>query len=387
VLWKSGRRGAPATLALLSGCIAVGKIDQRAVRLNEQIADTQNRGVLMNIVRASHEEPLYFMAFNQLSGSGTTDFRVGVPQFYAGPKLPPADKIATFTGGATFLDNQTNTNFQVSVLGSKDFYNGLMAPLSLRDVDLLLHQGYSRELIFYLVIAKAKITFVPGPGEPERLPVVVYNDPSNGPSFSQFETYIRQAMEHGLTTQTYETESGGGDDADPKKRAAAAHVEAELCYDKALANPTNLGHIPKGGFCGDQPASRKAGAESAGAPLYVTLNGQRLQIEVTTRSIFEIFYYLGRIVNSRQAVNLQAFEDLPAERIAAEPLIEVQEGGHYSDDGGNCFTEVSYERQTYCVPVEGAANTKRIFGILNALLALKQSNSDLPTTQTVRIAQ
>jgi hypothetical protein len=39
------------------------------------------------------------------------------------------------------------------------------------------------------------------------------------------------------------------------------------------------------------------------------------------------------------------------------------------------------------VPVEGAANTKRIFGILNALLALKQSNADLPTTQTVRIAQ
>jgi hypothetical protein len=384
VLRKIGRLGAAATLALLSGCIAVGKIDQRAIRLNEQIADTANRGVLMNIVRASHEEPLYFMAFNQLSGSGTTDFRVGVPQFYAGPHLPPADKIATFTGGATFLDNQTNTNFQVSVLGSKDFYNGLMAPLSLRDVDLLLHQGYSRELIFYLVIAKAKITFVTGPGEPERLPVVVYNDPSNGPSFSQFETYIRQAMEHGLTTQTYDVEGGAGDDADPKKRSAGARVEAELCYDKALANPANLGHIPKGGFCGDRSARGRAAADT---PLYVTLDGQKLQIEVTTRSIFEIFYYLGRIVNSRQAVNLQAFEDLPAERIVAEPLIEVQEGGHYSDDGGACFTEVTYERQSYCVPVEGAANTKRIFGILNALLALKQSNADLPTTQTVRIAQ
>jgi hypothetical protein len=262
-----------------------------------------------------------------------------------------------------------------------------MGPLSLRDVDLLLHQGYSRELIFYLVIANAKITFIPAPGEPERLPIVVYNDPQNG-SFKQFESYVRQAMEHGLTTETYEVE--GADDSasgDPKKKSASTQVEAELCYDKALANPANLGHIPKGSFCGDKPAKRKAGVESAGAPLYVTLDGQKLQIEVTTRSIFEIFYYLGRIVNSRQAVDLQAFTDLPAERIAAEPLIEVQEGGRYADDGGACFSDVTYERQTYCVPVTGAANTKRIFGILNALLALKQSNNDLPTTQTVRIAQ
>lgn len=38
------------------------------------------------------------------------------------------------------------------------------------------------------------------------------------------------------------------------------------------------------------------------------------------------------------------------------------------------------------MPLDGADNTKKIFNILNALLALKTSPGDLPVTQTVRIA-
>jgi hypothetical protein len=395
MLRRVRRFGAASMLALLCGCVAVGKIDQRATRLNEQVADSSNQGLLMNIARASHEEPIYFMAFNQLAGSGTTDFKLGAPQFFIGPHLPAADEIATFGAqGSIALDNQTNTNFQVSVLGSKDFYNGLMGPLDLRDVDLLLHQGYSRELIFYLVIEKAKITVIPDPGQKEQLPIVVYNDPRQAASFRLFQTYIGQAMVHGLTTETYEVEgapqpeddSGSGGNGGGKKHGPPPPtIEAELCYDKALADPTDLPHIPAGSFCGDKPAKRQYSQEtSSGAPLFVTLNGQKLQIDVTTRSIYEIFYYLGRIVAAGQEVDLQPFA-LPAETIAREPLMDVRVGPDARD--GGCFSTIVYEHQRFCVPIEGAQNTKRIFGILNALLALKQSAGDLPTTQTVRVAQ
>jgi hypothetical protein len=389
---KLGRMAAVSMVALLGACVAVGKIDQRATRLNEQVGESSNRGVLMNIARASHEEPIYFMAFNQLAGSGTTDFKLGAPQFFVGPNLPPADQIATFGGmGSIALDNQTNTNFQVSLLGSKDFYNGLMGPLDVRDVDLLLHQGYSRELIFYLVIEKAKITVIPPDGKQDGIPPqVVYNDPHNPASFQRFQYYVKEAMEHGLTTETYETPDTDGSSADPEKKPSMS-VRAELCYDRALALPEDLKDIPKGSFCGDKPWLRKSDDETVAAPLYVTLHDptfalhdQKLQIDVSTRSIYEIFYYLGRIVDSGQPVYLQPFQ-LPAETIAQEPLIDVRVARDMSDDG--CFSKVVYEHETYCVPREGARNTKRIFGILNALLALKQSASDLPTTQTVRVAQ
>ncbi|MFI4980358.1 MAG: hypothetical protein ACHQIO_08415 [Nevskiales bacterium] len=388
---------AAAAALVLSGCIAVGNIDRRAVTVNQEVGSSQNQFVLLNLVRAAREEPVYFVAFNQLGASGTMEFRAGVPQTFAGPNLPAADKIATFVGGTNFLDNQTNTNFQMSLLGSKDFYSGLLAPLGLRDVDLLLNQGYSRELIFYLVIAKAKITIVSKDGVVSPFPPqVIYNDPSDPKSFALFQYYIKEAMEHGLTTETYQAPDATADSSDntdptSKPKKPQLTTQADLCYDKALALPADISDIAKGSFCGDKPDVRTNSA-GTGAPLYVTLHDktfplhdQQLQIDVTTRSIYEIYYYLGRIIRSGQPMDLQAF-DLPAEKIAAEPLIDVVTDHSAPVDGG-CFSAVTYERQTYCVPSEGAENTKHIFGILNALIALKQSTADIPVTTTVRIQQ
>ncbi|HVN01429.1 MAG TPA: hypothetical protein VMT68_14570 [Caulobacteraceae bacterium] len=392
-----------AAALLLSGCIAVGTIDRRAITVNQEVGSTQNQFVLLNLARASREEPVYFVAFNQLGASGTTDFRAGAPQFFIGPNLPAADRIATFTGGATFLDNQTNTNFQMSLLGSKDFYSGLLAPLGLRDVDLLLHQGYSRELIFYLVIEKAKITLVPPDGRPSAFPPqVVYNDPSDAKNFQLFQYYIKEAMEHGLTTETFQTPDGAADDGSSdsspgekgwKARPPKLQTQAELCYDKALALPSDIPDIASGSFCGDKPDVRPA-TQGPSEPLYVTLHDksfalhdQRLEIEVTTRSIYGIYYYLGRIIRSGRTVDLQAF-DLPAEKLLAAPLVDVAvDRPPEGEQDAGCFTAVRYEGQRFCVPREGADNTKHIFGILNALIALKQSNADIPVTQSVRIQQ
>jgi hypothetical protein len=388
-----GRLVALAISLCLGGCIAVGAVDRRAATLNEQVAQTQNQGVLLNLARAAREEPIYFMAMNQLSASGTTDFRVGAPQFFLGPRLPAPDQIATFVGGTTFLDNSTNSNFQMSLLGSKDFYNGLLSPLGLQDVDLLLHQGYSRELIFYLVIEKATITTIPAPGATAPPPQVIYNDPADAKTFPLFEYYIKEAMEHGLTTDTYEapdeTASDSNDQTASDAKAKSAKrpsltTHAELCYDRALAIQKDIADIAPDSFCGAKPAVRRAGEGAVTGGLPVKLNGQNLQIDVTTRSIYGIFYYLGGVLRHEQQSRVQLRHyDLPAEDTKDEPLLQVVEGGH----GDACFTSVSYEGKSYCVPREGADNTKRIFGILNALLALKQTITDQPVTQTVRIEQ
>jgi len=392
-----GRLAATCAMLLLTGCIAVGQLDRRANTFNEQVADVSNTALLMNLARASHEEPVYFLALNQLSSTGATDFHATAPQFYLGPNLPAADKIATFNMGmGTSLDNSTNTQLQMSVLGSKDFYNGLLGTLDLRDVDLLLHQGYSRELIFYLVIEKAKITVITPPGAPESSipPQVVYNDPTNPQSFALFQYYIKEAMEHGLTTETFEAPNDvASDTAAPGEapKTGALAIQAELCYDKALALPTDLPDIPKGSYCGDKPAIRRTDTGGA-TPLYVTLHDksfplhdQQLQIDVSTRSIYEIFYYLGSIIHSGKEVDLQPF-NLPAETIVQEPLLDIRVNKPATlSEAGGCFSAIKYEGDSFCVPHEGARSTKRVFGILNALLALKQSVSDLPNTQTVRI--
>jgi hypothetical protein len=363
----------------LSGCIAFGTLDRRATMVNAQVASVQNRAVLINLARASRQEPIYFVALSQINASGSADLKFGLPAVGFGPHQTVAQHIYTFgTNGTNVLDNQTTTSFQMSLLGSKDFYNGLMAPLDLRDVDLLLHQGYSRELVFYLVIEKAKIT--PENGEPR----VVFNDPSRPDSFKDFEFYISQAMIHGLTTETYmapgesaKSDGGKGDASksdDAKKPSLTGH--AELCYDGALNTDETKKNIPAESFCGAKPDVRSA-AEAESGPLYVNIGGQRQRIDVTTRSIYGIFYYLGHLIANGHAVTLHDYH-VPNETTEEAPLIDVRSGG------GPCFTEIEYEERTYCAPMD-ADNTKRIFALLNALIALKQSPGDLPITQTVRI--
>jgi hypothetical protein len=249
-----------------------------------------------------------------------------------------------------------------------------MAPLSLRDVDLLLHQGFSRELVFFLVIDKVKVT--PAGGEP----TVIYNDPTDARSFPLFEQYVREAMVHGLTTQSFIA-------ADEPGGKASAH--AELCYERAMATEAARQDFPnRDGACGQKPPVRASG-EAAGSNLEVVLHGQRLQLDVTTRSIFGIFYYLGGILAHRDAAapRLRHY-DLPAEVTVDAPLLTIAERGAVGPFGGpgGCFTAADYEGRRYCVPAEDADNTKRIFSMLGVLLALKQSPGDLPVTQTVRIA-
>ncbi len=52
-------------------------------------------------------------------------------------------------------------------------------------------------------------------------------------------------------------------------------------------------------------------------------------------------------------------------------------------DAEGCFASVSHQGEYYCVPNEGANNTKEIFVILNALVNLSTTRSALPLTPTV----
>jgi hypothetical protein len=91
------------------------------------------------------------------------------------------------------------------------------------------------------------------------------------------------------------------------------------------------------------------------------------------------------MVRSGSNITLMDF-NLPAERVEESPLVDVEVRGADLLGRGDCFSALNFEGRSYCVP-QDADNTKRIFGILNALLALKQSVSDQPVTQTVRITQ
>jgi hypothetical protein len=392
----------------------MGSLANRGTSIDEGVGQMQNRSILLNLARASRGEPLYFVSIGSVAAQGQTDLRLGAPAFTEGPTLLGmagyAAKQVVSGGTSTFLDNTTNTNFQMGVFNTQAFYEGLMTPLGLDEIDLLLKQGFSREMIFYLVIDKAKIT--PQNGQPYFL----YNDPTN-PSYPKFVLAIESAMEHGLTTEivsdqsdagaiaaggapapgaaakatsTIDAESSGGPsngtlgkagDIQFVLKAEPGKTTGQTCYEQALATPGAMAEFAllaklRGpiNFCG--------GNKRASGSQYVSLNGDLVQIQVEFRSIYGIFNYLGNVIDHPDAPVMLVDYHVPSETTPVGPLLTV-----VAPNGvfGGCFTAVSYGGKGYCVPQEGADNTKKIFNVLNALVALKQSPGDLPTSQTVLI--
>ncbi len=50
-----------------------------------------------------------------------------------------------------------------------------------------------------------------------------------------------------------------------------------------------------------------------------------------------------------------------------------------------CFAAAMLDLGVYCVPIDGAANTKRTFSILSQLLALKTTTDDLQLQPILRL--
>src|SRR3954465_188075 len=72
----------------LTSCAIVDVVDPRYDSINRSTAKARNESILLNIVRASHDAPLNFVAFSKVSGQTTVAANAGLPQFNLGPFFP-----------------------------------------------------------------------------------------------------------------------------------------------------------------------------------------------------------------------------------------------------------------------------------------------------------
>jgi hypothetical protein len=366
---------------LLSGCLTFGQIQDRGESLNDGIGQMQNRALLLNIVRASRGEPLYFTTLSQANGQANFDFKVGAPSFATGAGLTAAQKALSINpSGSTSLDNSTFTNFQLQLYSSKEFYAGLLAPIELPDVYMLSKQGFSRELLFYLLIESAKVTFANGTS------VLLTNDPSNPDPANRYEfnAYIKQAMIHGLSFEVVPASKVSG----PAGQAGAATgPTVRLCFEPSLVTAEGRGDFDQAKsmkvavtMCGD-PIS--PGSEDQSGGVKVVLGGQVQTVGVNLRTIYGVFKYLGAMVAHPDAAPQLVDYHVPSEVTEEGPLLDVRREGDVAFD--RCFAAIVHAEQRYCVPDANGQVSRSVFDVVSTLVELKQSPSQLPATSTVLI--
>jgi hypothetical protein len=378
-------RFALATLLALSGagCAYNDRVDNRVARYDIAAEKARDEMILTNIIRASMAEPLAFVQLGQVTGVNTVSATIGLPSVEFGPAptkaigaLQSQTVFGADPGTTGFAPNSGtisgSTTFNVTPSESKDFYLGLLTPVEPDTLAFFAQQGIARELLFYLFTDK----IIESRGGVVRQ---FRNDPLD-PNFQQFQFYVALAMKYGLSSE----QEPGQKDAPParSKKAdddkAAPPLKWRLCFDRSTweAGVPLAGNAPMCGAKEKLPDERMV--------TFHDKSGAQVKLQVLPRSTFAIFQFLGHIVAAEQIghIKLQSMDAIGRAPLADDELFDINDSSK-----GGCFLDVNYSGRDYCVPENGARNTKRILGLLAQLIALSTSLSGIPITQQVQLVR
>ena len=411
-----------ACLALSACAFTDGTVDSRYDTINRSTDAARNQAILLNIVRASRAEPLNFVAFSKIGGTTSTSMGIGLPTFLVGPDRALNQKQLTIGNNTLNATVGANSNFDIAILENRDFYSALLTPVDEVTLNFFERQGYPRELLFWLFADSVRITYAGKTAE-------FRNEPSDEkscefvPQRRCFVNYVDAAIDTGFRVETrvvdkVTTNSEG-------RSRLVPTTEARTCFDPVLADRARrevqqglrtrmprLAGTAVNPICGKSPWPKESGdsakrrrADTGSAegmlsnrliiqsappqkqmpatrslrdddsPAPVSATGKQI-FEISTRSTYGIYQYLGRILAERAMSQVR----LDGTGREDAQVLTIVEGGTTA-----CFTEVEDAGRRYCVPAEGAENTKRIISLLAQLIALKTPQSELPFTPTVRV--
>lgn len=159
------RRSAVLMLAALLPLAACGTIDDfspRVARINDNISQVDADDIVRNVARAANADMLTFVAVSKVTGTRLADLKIGMPTVTFGKNQTPLQKQVIFSGDV--MDNSQGYTLEMSQLRTDTFTKGLLQPIPTMEFETLAEQGFSRELLMYLLIDSIELD--PGNGQP-----------------------------------------------------------------------------------------------------------------------------------------------------------------------------------------------------------------------------
>jgi hypothetical protein len=379
----------------LTACAIVDDVTLRAETMNATIGNYNNHAILLNIVRASKDEPLTFVAVTGGAPNTSLTGNAAVPAFTFAPWHLTQYAISGNTGTAA-----ASNILAVAAVDDPGSWQALLTPVDVATIGFFIKQSYPRELLLRLFIDRIKVKNPSLAGGYAEL----VNDPLD-PSFLYALKALANLVSSGLTVQINRGSSKVGD-----------NPLSQLCYDKADAImaqamaskiPTASGrpfvpHPVSSDKCGqwfygqatststtststtDTTKSSNADVKkttggttsmgSASAPagkVWYDLPAGRNEIQFTTRSAYAIFQYLGHIFQTGERSEFFTISD-------DHDLVTI-----VGSSATSCFSSVVFESGFFCVP-DSAYNMKRTFSILHQVVGLNIVHSSSPAALAVR---
>jgi hypothetical protein len=143
-----------AGLLLLAACTVPDRFADRAVDYNRSLEDAENRGLLLNVLRAANDRPLYFTSFTALRGSMSVSLGANA-----------AATIGLDGGNSTSLGGLISPNasivnspsFDLAVLDTQAFARGLLTPIDNDVLDVFYQQDRDMRRLLDLFVSRIDV--------------------------------------------------------------------------------------------------------------------------------------------------------------------------------------------------------------------------------------
>lgn len=364
-----------ASALFFFGCTVSKDLASEAVGLNKAVERAENKLLLLNIVRASKRQPMYFTGFTGLSGtSGISSGTVGLKIPFGGD----AAKEYTFTPG---LKLSPGVTYNVGILQTHKFMRGILKPLDPGTVKYYWDQGWPEKLLLYLFVEK--IVRLERKGGKVFVKEKFINDPQpyDTTAMNKFAKEIDRLVdkhELGLFYKDSTIIKRQGDNKEGKKekiRKVMFSVEPKRS-SSSFSDTTNSKYRLI-----FQPELAINDQENGSYAV------------VYLRSPQSIIYYLGEIIRSQ--TNGDVPSDYPAWPFFVgggkrRPIIYVEKVSHSS--GKDTYVNVKYDGETYVIPkqIPGEGyndNSMQTLALVMQLIGQYKSSEDLPATSTFRLIE
>jgi len=367
--------------AAVTGCAIVDDVG-RVQTMNASMSDYNSYAILLNIVRASKNEPLNFVAVTGGAPNTSMAGTLTAPALAFNPY-----HLATNTIGGNSTSTTASNILAVSAIDDPGSWQAMLTPVDVATIGFFIKQGYPRELLLRLFIDRIRVK-----GRSGKY-IEYANDPSDD-TFDDATRVIENLVVFGFTVEIVRGSSKVGDNP-------TSHIcfnEADARFAQSIVKTLQLApggagprahSFPTTFDCGvwlqgqstasSADASKTKGGSStktasAKVPMptvWYDLPPSAGGTQFTTRSAYAVYQYLGR------------FLELNKDTLFITIADDQRLNGIVKNEAQHCFTSLNYKGDSYCVPDE-ANNMKRAFGILHQVAGLNIAHISTAPSLAVR---
>jgi hypothetical protein len=130
----------------LSGCSYADYLAGHSTEYNVQAEIVKNQNLLNNIIRSAYRKPLQFTDLSSITGMVSMSGSAGFTVPFGGPRT-----------GFIFTPNMSGSNtptFTVSVLNTKEFYQGILHPIDAQIISFYLNERFPPLVLLTLLVSE-----------------------------------------------------------------------------------------------------------------------------------------------------------------------------------------------------------------------------------------